>query len=85
MLLRVLEEIEAAGGSITFEGLGQRLDMDAAVLADMLDFLIRKGKLERATWMEGCITAAETPPPCPACPLHSLCYRPTPKSPDRSH
>lgn len=45
MLRQVLQTVEATGGPITLSELSRRLDIDAGVLAGMLEHWARRGRL----------------------------------------
>jgi hypothetical protein len=45
MLHQLLHEIEQANGPITIQELSQRLHLDPGVVADMVAFWVRKGRL----------------------------------------
>jgi hypothetical protein len=45
MLYQVLEEIEQAQGPVLIKDLGQKLNIDPRVLAGMIQFWVRKGRL----------------------------------------
>jgi hypothetical protein len=47
MLQLVLQEIEAAGGTINLSDLSQKLHLEPGALEGMLEFWVRKGRLRR--------------------------------------
>ncbi len=50
MLQLILQEIEAAGGTISLAGLSRKLDVDPGALDGMLEFWVRKGRLQRNSY-----------------------------------
>jgi hypothetical protein len=45
MLPRVLQEMEAAGETVSLDELSRRLDIEPGALEGMLQFLVRKGRI----------------------------------------
>lgn len=60
MLRELLNLLETAGGPVSLPELSRRLDLDAGVLAGMLDYWVRKGRLivdDRSAAACACSTA----------------------------
>jgi hypothetical protein len=62
MLKQVLKEIEAAGGTISLDALGQRLGLDRSTLEGMIQFWVRKGRLKEDNFFSSgtgnCVTGS---------------------------
>jgi hypothetical protein len=54
MLQLILQEIESAGGVINLADLSRKLDVEPSALEGMLEFWVRKGRLESSS--HGCST-----------------------------
>ncbi|MEA3309824.1 MAG: FeoC-like transcriptional regulator [Chloroflexota bacterium] len=46
MLQRILNEFESASGGMSVNELGRRLDVERSALEGMIDYLVRKGRLQ---------------------------------------
>jgi hypothetical protein len=50
MLYQVLQEFERARGPLRLDELGRRLGVEEGVLASMIAFWVRKGRLQEVAW-----------------------------------
>jgi hypothetical protein len=62
MLQSVLHEIETAGGTVNLADLSHKLNVEPGALAGMLEFWVRKGRLQRDGVPDNTIC-----PPGPVC------------------
>ncbi|MBN2499341.1 MAG: hypothetical protein JXB38_01160 [Anaerolineales bacterium] len=76
MLNQIIQAIEAAEGSIDLHALSRQLDIEPGALQGMLDFLVRKGRIQTGDDLGGdCCTPQTTCSSCAkACPGPQNCH-----------
>jgi len=73
MLHRVLEELESAQGLADLDGLSRRLGIERGALEGMIDFWVRKGRLQGGARDRGANAAFLGGDVCGACPGQRDC------------